>query len=182
MIRFNNKAVREQIYRNRVPRDHTKRGLFIHESLTASKTELVGRCSKLRKDGKISTYYTQGGSVFVKKLKDQPSVMITPHMSDNDILTRLERQPASFREAAARSDLTTEASQVPAELTAPAQASTNEIPQRPIVDLATVSPIHSPEASPSASPQPTVTEEQVTQAEPVLQSGGALHAGRCQGF
>ena len=67
IIRFNNKAVREEVYRNRVPKDQLKRGLFIHESLTPTKMELVGRCSALRRDGKISTYYTQGGSVFVKK-------------------------------------------------------------------------------------------------------------------
>ena len=102
IIRFNNKAVREQIYRNRVPKDQSKRGLFIHESLTPTKMELVSRCSALRRDGKISTYYTQGGSVFVKKSRERPSIMITPEMSDAEIMVRLERQPASFSQAAAR--------------------------------------------------------------------------------
>ena len=102
IVRFNNKAVREEIYRNRVPKDHQKRGLFIHESLTPTKMELVSRCSKLRRDGKISTYYTQGGSVFVKGSRDRPSVMISPEMSETDIMLRLEKQPASFSQAAAR--------------------------------------------------------------------------------
>ena len=102
IIRFNNKAVRDQVYRSRVPKDQSKRGLFIHESLTPTKMELVGRCSALRRDGKISTYYTQGGSVFVKKSRERPSMMINPEMSDAEIMLRLERQPASFSQAAAR--------------------------------------------------------------------------------
>ena len=53
IVRFNNKAVRDQIYRNRVPKEHAKRGLFIHESLTSTKMELVGRCSRLRRDKKF---------------------------------------------------------------------------------------------------------------------------------
>ena len=69
IIRFNNKAVRDDVYRNRVPKEVEKRGLFIHESLTASKMSLVARCAELRKQGQITTYYTQGGHVFVKKVK-----------------------------------------------------------------------------------------------------------------
>ena len=102
IVRFNNKAVREAIYRNRVPKDPTKRGLFIHESLTLSKMELVSRCAKLRNEGKITTYYTQGGSVFVKKTRDKPSVMVGLGMTDEEIIQHLERQPASYVAAAAR--------------------------------------------------------------------------------
>ena len=111
IVRFNNKAVNEQIYRNRVPKDQTKRGLFIHESLISTKMELVSRCSALRKEGKFSTYYTQGGAVFIKKSRDRPSVMITPNMSDADIIQRLEKQPASFSQAAARPPSVTQTAQ-----------------------------------------------------------------------
>ena len=34
IVRFNNKGVRDAIYKNRVPKEVSKRGLFIHESLT----------------------------------------------------------------------------------------------------------------------------------------------------
>ena len=69
IVRFNNKAVRDEVYRNRVPKEVEKRGLFIHESLTASKMALVARCAALRKQGHITTYYTQSGNVLVKKNK-----------------------------------------------------------------------------------------------------------------
>ena len=69
IIRFNNKAVRDEVYRNRVPKEVEKRGLFIHESLTASKMALVSRCAALRNQGHIMTYYTQNGNVLVKKQK-----------------------------------------------------------------------------------------------------------------
>ena len=141
IVRFNNKAVKEQIYRNRVPKDQTKRGLFIHESLTSAKMELVSRCSALRKEGKISTYYTQGGAVFIKKSRDRPSVMITPDMSDADIILRLEKQPASFSQAAACPPSATQSAQVRAPLA----------PQVPpaSVDQAT-SAVDSPSGLPSA--------------------------------
>lgn len=94
IVRFNNKAVREEIYRNRVPKDSQKRGLFIHESLTQTKMELVKRCSRLRTEGKVSTYYTQGGNVFVKKSRDTPGIMVQPMMSDAEIMKKTG-QPAS---------------------------------------------------------------------------------------
>ena len=34
IVRFNNKAVRDSVYYNRIPKDPSKRGLFVHESLT----------------------------------------------------------------------------------------------------------------------------------------------------
>ena len=67
IVRFNNKAVRDEVYRNRVPKEVEKRGLFIHESLTASKMALVARCAALRNQGHIATYYTQSGNVLIKK-------------------------------------------------------------------------------------------------------------------
>lgn len=100
IVRFNNKSVKEAIYRNRVPKDDNKRGLFIHESLTDVKMALVVRCSKLRTARRIGTYYTQGGNVYVKKEKGTPGMLVTPNMSDDDILTNLANQPASYRDAA----------------------------------------------------------------------------------
>ena len=116
IVRFNNKAVREEIYRNRVPKDPQKRGLFIHESLTQSKMDLVKRCSRLRSESKVSTYYTQGGNVFVKRSRDTPSILVTPAMTDAEIMLKLENQPASYRAAAAQkarsqSEATTSAQQ-----------------------------------------------------------------------
>lgn len=102
IIRFNNKAVRESIYRNRVPQDDAKRGLFIHESLTDSKMKLVGRCSQLRKDGRISTYFTQGGNVHVKKSKHGPSLKVTPDMTNDAILDELAKMPETYRHAVTR--------------------------------------------------------------------------------
>ena len=102
IVRFNNKAVRDEIYRNRVPRHVDKRGLFIHESLTPSKMSLVTRCAGLRKQEKVCTYYTQGGHVMVKRTKDAPSVLVTPDMSNEDIMAKLEKQPRSYREAVAQ--------------------------------------------------------------------------------
>ena len=104
IMRFNNKAVRDEVYKNRVPKEVEKRGLFIHESLTASKMSLVARCAALRNTGKITTYYTQGGNVLVKRSKDSPSLLITPDMSDESIMTKLTNQPRTYREAVARGE------------------------------------------------------------------------------
>ena len=100
IVRFNNKEVREAIYRNRVPKDPERRGLFIHESLTSTKMMIVSRCAQLRREGKVSTYFTQGGNVFVKKHRDAPSIMVKDNMTDDDILMQLDQQPASYRDAA----------------------------------------------------------------------------------
>ena len=102
IVRFNNKSVREEIYRNRVPKSPEKRGLFIHESLTPSKMALVSRCAKLRNEGKIMTYYTQGGNVMVKKSKNTPGVLVTPGMTDDDIDMKLKSQPSTYRDAVTR--------------------------------------------------------------------------------
>ena len=99
IIRFNNKAVRDEVYRNRVPKEVGRRGLFIHESLTASKTALVSRCAALRNKQQITTYYTQGGHVLVKKSKQSPSILVTPDMTEDNIIEKLNRQPDSYREA-----------------------------------------------------------------------------------
>ena len=76
IVLFNNKAIREHIYWNRVHKDHERRGLFIHESLTPARMECRCRYSKLHTDGKISTYYTQGGSVFIKGSRGRLSVIM----------------------------------------------------------------------------------------------------------
>ena len=99
IIRFNNKAVRDEVYRNRVPKEVGRRGLFIHESLTASKMALVSRCAALRNKQQITTYYTQGGHVLVKKSKQSPSILVTPDMTEENIIEKLNRQPDSYREA-----------------------------------------------------------------------------------
>ena len=99
IIRFNNKAVRDEVYRNRVPKEVGRRGLFIHESLTASKMALVSRCAALRNKQQITTYYTQGGHVLVKKSKQSPSILVTPDMTEDNIIEKLNRQPDSYREA-----------------------------------------------------------------------------------
>ena len=101
IVRFNNKAVRDSVYYNRIPKDPAKRGLFVHECLTGTKMELVNRCAKLRRDGKILSYYTQGGSVFVRKTRETPNLLVTPDMRDEDILMKLSQQPNSYRAAAA---------------------------------------------------------------------------------
>ena len=99
IVRFNNKEVREAIYRNRVPKDPERRGLFIHESLTSTKMQMVSRCAQLRREGKVSTYFTQGGNVYVKKHRDAPSILIKENMTDADILEQLRQQPSSYRDA-----------------------------------------------------------------------------------
>ena len=99
IVRFNNKSVREAIYRNRVPRDQSKRGLFIHESLTSTKMRVVTRCAKLRSDGHISTYYTQGGNVYIKRARDTPGLLIDGDLSEQDIMSLVTTQPASYRDA-----------------------------------------------------------------------------------
>ena len=99
IVRFNNKGVREAIYRNRVPKDVNKRGLFIHESLTSTKVQTVSKCAKLRREGKIVTYYTQSGHVYVKKTKESVSLLLPDHLSEQEILDMLDKQPASYREA-----------------------------------------------------------------------------------
>ena len=99
IVRFNNKAVRDEVYRNRVPKEAEKRGLFIHESLTPAKMALVSKCAVMRKQGSITTYYTQGGNVMIRKTKGSPSIMVTPGMSVSDILEMLQNQPTSYREA-----------------------------------------------------------------------------------
>ena len=103
ILRFNNKAVREAIYRNRVPKDVTKRGLFIHESLTTAKVQTISKCAKLRGSGKIGTYFTQSGHVYIKRTKESPSILVPDNLSEQDITDLVERQPSSYREAAARS-------------------------------------------------------------------------------
>ena len=102
IVRFNNKAVRDEVYRSRIPKEAEKRGLFIHESLTPSKMALVSKCAVMRKQGSIMTYYTQGGNVMVKKARDTPSMMVTPGMSEQDILEMLQKQPVNYREAVRR--------------------------------------------------------------------------------
>ena len=109
IIRFNNKAVRDEIYRNRIPKDVNKRGLFIHESLTAAKMTLVSRCAGLRKEGKLSTYFTMGGNVLVKRSKEAPSILVSPDMTNEDIIKMLDKQPRSYREAVHLGSKTTEA-------------------------------------------------------------------------
>ena len=102
IVRFNNKQVRDDVYKNRVPKEAEKRGLFIHESLTPSKMALVAKCAVMRKQGTITTYYTQGGNVMVKRQKDTPSMMLSPGMSERDILEMLHNQPTSYKDAATR--------------------------------------------------------------------------------
>ena len=98
-MRFNNKGVRDAIYRNRVPKDVSKRGFFIHESLTTTKVQTVTKCAKLRREGKIVTYYTQSGHAYVKKTKESPSLLLSDNLSEQEILDMLMRQPTSYREA-----------------------------------------------------------------------------------
>ena len=99
IVRFNNKGVRDAVYRNRVPKEVNKRGLFIHESLTSAKTRTISKCAKLRRDGKLATYFTQSGNVFIKKSKEVPAILIPDNLSEQEILQRLEEQPSSYREA-----------------------------------------------------------------------------------
>ena len=106
ILRFNNKGVREAIYRNRVPKDVTKRGLFIHESLTTAKIQTISKCAKLRRSGKIVTYFTQSGHVYIKRTKESPSILVPDNLTEQDIADLVERQPSSYREAAARSTRT----------------------------------------------------------------------------
>ena len=103
ILKFNNKGVREAIYRNRVPKDVTKRGLFIHESLTTTKVQTITKCAKLRRSGKIVTYFTQSGHVYIKRTKESPSILVPDNLSEQDIADLVERQPSSYSEAAARS-------------------------------------------------------------------------------
>lgn len=100
IIRFNNKTVRDEIYRNRIPKDINKRGLFIHELLTTAKMSLVSRCAGLRREGKLSTYFTMGGNVMVKRAKEAPSILVSPDMTNEDIMVKLDKQPRSYKEAA----------------------------------------------------------------------------------
>lgn len=102
IIRFNNKAVRDAIYRNRVPKDPSKRGLFIHESLTTAKVQTVAKCTKLRREGKLATYYTQSGQVFVKRTKESPCLQIPDGLTELEIINLIETQPTSYRDAATR--------------------------------------------------------------------------------
>ena len=99
IVHFNNKGVRDAIYRNRVPKEVSKRGLFIHESLTSAKSQTISKCAKLRRDGKLTTCYTQSGNVFIKKSKEAPAILIPDNLSEQEILQRLEKQPTSYREA-----------------------------------------------------------------------------------
>ena len=99
IVRFNNKGVREAIYRNSIPKDPTKRGLFIHECLTSAKVQTISKCAKLRRDGRISTYCTQMGHVYVKKTRELPSIMLPDHLSEQDIINLLADQPSSYRGA-----------------------------------------------------------------------------------
>lgn len=102
IVRFNNKAVRDEVYRNRQKREAKvaeKRGLLIHESLIPSKMMLVSNCAVMHKQGIIMTYYTQGGNVMVKKARDTLSMMATPGMSEQDILEMLQKQPVNYRKA-----------------------------------------------------------------------------------
>lgn len=102
IIRFNNKAIREAIYRNRIHKDTTKRVLFIHEALTKSRQKVVTECVKLRREGIISTYYTQGGNIYVKKHKDAPSILLGEGVTAQDIVRLVQQQPDTYRQAAAR--------------------------------------------------------------------------------
>ena len=99
IVRFNNKGVREAVYRNRVPKDVNKRGLFIHESLTSSKKQTVSKCARLRREGTLVTYYTQSGHVFAKRTRETPALLIPGNLSDQEISQLLERQPSSYRKA-----------------------------------------------------------------------------------
>lgn len=99
IIRFNNKAVRDAIYRNRVPKDVNKRGLFIHECLTTAKVQTVSKCTKLRREGKLATYYTQSGHVFVKRTKESPCLKLPDGLNEQEILDMVEKQPTSYRAA-----------------------------------------------------------------------------------
>ena len=99
IVRFNNKGVREAIYRNRIPKDKNKRGLFIHESLTSTKVQTISKCAKLRREEKISTYYTQSGNVFIKRAKETPPILVPDNLTEHQICEMLERQPTSYREA-----------------------------------------------------------------------------------
>ena len=108
ILRFNNKAVREAIYRNRIPKDVKKRGLFIHESLTSAKVQTVSKCAKLRREEKIVTYFTQSGHVYVKRTKESPNILVPDGLSEQQIIELIERQPTSYSDAAARRAQTTQ--------------------------------------------------------------------------
>ena len=156
IIRFNNKTVRDLIYRNRVPKDPAKRGLFVHESLTSTKVELVGRCARLRSEGKIVTYFTQGGSVFVKKTRDQPSILVSPDMSDANIIHLLENQPTSYRQAASRP---------------PAGSGTTEVIEHPVTGGAPVGVGPSVVSGSHLKDGPSVTNEPLVTGGPPMVSG-----------
>ena len=139
-----------------MPKDPAKRGLFVHESLTSTKVELVGRCARLRSEGKIVTYYTQGGSVFVKKTRDQPSILVSPDMSDANIIHLLENQPTSYRQAASRP---------------PAGSGTTEVIEHPVTGGAPVG-VGPPVVSGSQLKDgPSVTNEPLVTGGPPMVSG-----------
>ena len=171
IVRFNNKAVRDSIYYNRIPKDVSKRGLFVHESLTSTKMELVNRCARLRRDGKIMSYYTQGGNVFVRKTRQTPNLLVTPEMTDENILLKLSQQPNTYREAAARptsaahpTTLSKPAGHV--DVSHPAQPTQPSAGDKPVAisktaQPAAATPVTQPPAGPTTSqsqPKPAVTE------------------------
>lgn len=102
IVRFNDKEIRDSIYRNRIAKTDDKKGLFIHESLTSSRMKVMKHCISLRKDKQIGSYYTHNGNIYVKKNKDAVPIPVTPDMNQDDIIHALRMQPDSFREAATR--------------------------------------------------------------------------------
>ena len=100
VVRFNNKAVKEEIYKNRISKDNHYSGLLIHELLSPSKSALVATCAKLKRTKKLASYWTQGGNVYVKGSRETPPLLVEPHMTQEDILEILAHQPASYRDAA----------------------------------------------------------------------------------
>ena len=99
IIRFNNKEVRNLIYSNRVPRDQTKRVLYIHESLTRSRVALVEMCVTMKKSREIHSYWTQNGQVYLKSEKDLPPIFVMPEWTLEEIRSKIAAQPRAYSEA-----------------------------------------------------------------------------------
>ena len=76
LVKFNNSAIRELVYRKRKLLTSKNDPLYINEDLTQYRSQLFYEARKIRKKGQIFGAWTQHGNVMVKlKQDDSPSVV-----------------------------------------------------------------------------------------------------------
>ena len=87
LVKFNNNAIRESVYRKRKLLTRIDDPLYINEDLTQYRSQLFYEARKIRKKGHLFGAWTQQGSIMVKVKSDDSPRVVSNH---NDLKTLIQ--------------------------------------------------------------------------------------------